>query len=496
MTANQESPPTAASTDETHNNPGELLRQIVQRDFDLVRGEDDLAYLRPRDGGPYVHLVGGEKLRSQLRRAYRLEASSSPTKRHLEELFEELNDMAEELEQSTLSRRVAQSGSRITLDLADPEGRVVVVRPGKWRVRHRSSELFVRSKVTGPLPVPDKNGDLELLRQFVNVPDRLWPVVKCVALSWFFPRQASPILQLLGTAGAAKSTTTQVLKGLLDPINQKALSPILRAPKNDEAFTVACCHQHLVAYNNVSTLPLWWQDALCRYVTGDMDIDRTKYSNYDLSTAVLQGPVILNGITMGSLRHDLAQRTVVLDLRKISKTERRYDADMAASWEKARPQVLGGLLDLLSTVLASLSSVRLAENPRMADFARICAAYDTVTGDSALRAYLREVEALPGRIVEEDAVAHAVKTFAVQQKHWSGTARQLAAALPQGETSLPTDPAKLSERLRRVEDVLAEVGVFVTRRTSNGSKLIELRYTPRDAAAGRRRRADRVAKRD
>lgn len=67
-----------------------------------------------------------------------------------------------------------------------------------------------------------------------------------------------------------------------------------------------------------------------------------------------------------------------MELHRI--TERRYDADLAEAWEDAHPRILGALLDLAAQVLKVLPHVVLPDPPRIADFARILAAVDQITG--------------------------------------------------------------------------------------------------------------------
>ena len=115
---------------------------------------------------------------------------------------------------------------------------------------------------------------------------------------------------------------------------------------------------------------------MCRAVTGDGDVRRRLYSDADLAVFAFRRVVLLNGIDLGAMRDDLAERLMTVEVHPI--TRRRYDADLMAAWEAAHPRILGALLDLAAQVLTVLPDVRLADPPRMADFARVLAAVDHV----------------------------------------------------------------------------------------------------------------------
>lgn len=77
-------------------------------------------------------------------------------------------------------------------------------------------------------------------------------------------------------------------------------------------------------------------------------------------------PVILNGIEDVVTRSDLADRSIVLNLPTIA-LEDRIDHDIFwARFKDRRPMILGALLDLMSTALARLPTLKTDRLPRMA----------------------------------------------------------------------------------------------------------------------------------
>jgi hypothetical protein len=72
----------------------------------------------------------------------------------------------------------------------------------------------------------------------------------------------------------------------------------------------------VVGVDNLSTIPAWWSDALCRAVTGDGDVRRKLYSDADLTVFASRRVVLLNGIDLGVVRDDLSERLLTIDLHR------------------------------------------------------------------------------------------------------------------------------------------------------------------------------------
>jgi hypothetical protein len=89
--------------------------------------------------------------------------------------------------------------------------------------------------------------------------------------------------------------------------------------------------------------------------------------------------------------------------------------------------VLGAVLDLTSGVLAALPTVRLAELPRMADFARILAALDHTCGWTTLDDCTAAVQEANRAGLDGDPVADAVLALVGEHGQWAGTASELLA---------------------------------------------------------------------
>lgn len=123
--------------------------------------------------------------------------------------------------------------------------------------------------------------------------------------------------------------------------------------------------------DNVSTIPDWWSDALCKAVTGDGWVRRSLYTNCDVSVLSFKRVIALTSIDAGALRGDLGERLVLVDLEPISETKRRTEKALDREYRSAHPEMLGALFDLVAKVLSNIDTVEVKQSPRMADFARV-----------------------------------------------------------------------------------------------------------------------------
>lgn len=91
----------------------------------------------------------------------------------------------------------------------------------------------------------------------------------------------------------------------------------------------------ILAYDNLSGIPHWLSDSLCRLATGGGFSIRRLYTDSEEQLFEAMRPVILNGIDHLPERADLADRAVVLTLASISETDRKDEDDLYAEFEAA-----------------------------------------------------------------------------------------------------------------------------------------------------------------
>jgi hypothetical protein len=375
----------------------------------------------------------------------------------------------------------------IGLDLGCATGQAVQITPHGWTIVARPPVHFRRAPSMLPLPVPVHGGSIEELRPFVNVRAEDWQLVVAWLLAALRPRGPYPLLVLHGQQGSAKSTTARVLRALVDPNS----APLRCAPRDERDLMLMATNSWVVALDNLSWLPPWLSDALCRLSTGGGLSTRELYTDADEVVFDAQRPVILTGIEELATRSDLLDRAIPLHLPAIGEDDCRTEADFRAEFEKARPRILGALLDAVAGALCQLPSVQLPRRPRMADFATWVTAAEPALGwpkGAFLDAYTGNRDAADQLALEASPLYQPLCKLLDECGQWKGTATdlldELATRVPESvprSPSWPRAPHVLTGRLRRLAPNLRRAGIQIEdgrAGTRKGDRWISLTLLP------------------
>jgi hypothetical protein len=392
--------------------------------------------------------------------------------------------------------RLAELNGIIYLDLANECWQAVEVSASGWQIVDTPPVKFRRAKGMLPLPVPGTAGTLAALRPFVNVAsEEDWRLLVSWLLATLRPTGPYPVLVIYGEQGSAKSSLVRVLRALVDPDT----AALRTTPRDKRDLVIAATNGWLIALDNLSHLPDWLSDALCRLATGSGFATRELYTDAEEAIFAAQRPVVMNGIEEVATRGDLLDRALILYLPTILEDKRQDEKTFWQAFETHQPQILGALLTVVSTALQHVASVQLTQKPRMADFAVwACAAADACgwTAEDFLDAYQGVREAAYDLTLDASPVAPFVRQLVTSRGHWTGTASELLAELealtaggptPQGTMQVRSDVTKqkawpkngraLSNVLRRLAPTLRAVGIGVTldaRTGKAGSRMIQL----------------------
>jgi hypothetical protein len=387
-----------------------------------------------------------------------------------------------------VSVRVAGDAGKLYLDLADAGWNAIEIDAKGWRLVHEPPVRFRRASGMLPLPIPERGGKINSLRRFLNVRDDTDFVL---AVAWLLAALRDvgpyPVLALLGVHGAAKSSFTTVLRSLVDPNT----APLRALPREDRELFISANNGHVLAFDNVSGLPNWVSDTLCRLATGGGFAVRQLYTDQDEVLFDSCRPIILNGIEDFVTRPDLADRTIFEALQSIPEKDRKAGQQLMAEFEGERPKILGALLDAVSCGLRRLPNIKLERLPRMADFAKWVTACEPALwpAETFARAYDANRAEAVETVIESDAVATALRSFMADRTEWVGTASELLGHLTfivsdaersRGST-WPTAPNKLSGRLRRQAPFLRHVGIQIDERRKGkaGTRTLHIRREER-----------------
>jgi hypothetical protein len=365
--------------------------------------------------------------------------------------------------------RVAEHAGHIYLDLGDERWRAVEIGLDGWRVIGFPPVRFRRPAGMLPIPAPERGGSVEALASFLNLPSRndfvLIVAWLLAALRFGGPY---PLLAISGEQGSAKTVLSKLLKSLVDP----NVAPV-RAPTREERdLMIAANNGYLLAFDNLSGLPFWLSDALCRLASGGGFAVRQLYTDDQEVLFQAARPILLNGIEDVISRPDLADRAIFLTLPPIGETQRRPEAELWREFEIARSRILGALLDAAAHGLRSLAGQggRPRGLARMADFAHWISACEPALWPPGTftRAYAGNRRAVIESVIDGDPVASRVRDMMARRSTWTGTAGELLlhGAEYSGDglwasTGWPKNPRALAGRLRRAQPGLRSLGIDI-----------------------------------
>lgn len=440
------------------------LIALARGQFEVIRGDDGRTYAVARTTpGLALALRGKPGMRERVSAAYFDQRGRAATGQALSDMLTTLEGDALRAEPVAVHLRVASVDSAVYVHLgAADSARSVEVDAGGWRLVDRPPVTFRRSPLANPLPEPVRGGSLDPLRALFNVSEPGFRLLIAWLLAGYLPTIPHPILALLGQQGTAKTTAMRMLLGLLDPSPAGTRS----VPRDEDSWVIPAMHSWAFGLDNVSSLPAWLQDALCKAVTGDGIVRRAKFTDDDVTVLTFRRVIALTSISPGALQGDVADRLLPVELDPIEPAKRRTQRAVDSTFGRIAPEVLGALFDLLALVLVQLPHTRLDEMPRMADFARLLAALDAVTGWTTLTDYLHSASDVSETVIEADAFAAAVRSLVEARGRWSGTARELLDELSPVRVPRvwPTTPEAVSSKLKRMTPAFAEVGIVVAKR--------------------------------
>ncbi len=462
---------------------------------ELWHDDANKAYATFPCGGHHEHApVRSLRFRNWLTLQYVEQKQSSPSRQAMDECLNAVEAIAVgKGKRHTAFIRVGEHRDRVYVDLCDDQWRSIECSRNGWVVVPDAPIKFVRRDGMLPIPIPESMTEqlsgIMKLREFLgNLTQEHFILVVVWLLSCLKDTGTFPILMVHGESGSGKTMLTRLLMDLIDPRDEKALS----IPKDDRALIVFAKQTWLVGFENISHIPGWLSDALCRLASGDSFVAVKLYTDDELAIHKAKRPVIVNGIPRLAEREDLASRVLSINLPPFT-TDRLAEREILDRWQKARPYILGGLLDAVCAALRNLDAVILSEQPRLVGALKWATAAEANLGfddGDVLEAYRTNARESAQTAFEADVVAIVLTGFIRNSttKAWEGTPTQLFDCLNSHATesqrklkSWPTSPAGLTNRIDRAAPLLRAQGIHVERRRAHGGRLIII--TQLDAAA-------------
>jgi hypothetical protein len=470
-----------------------LLVKLATERCQMCRDEQGEGYVKIKMGDhSEFQKVRSAAFRKWMRYEFLTREGKTPSSQALQDAIEHVEAICDLSGSSVMPRiRIGEFSESFYLDIGAQDWMPIVINEDGWKptfLMHGSSVSFVRPKGFLPLPVPKLGGDIEQLRDFLNVgsADDFILVVSWL-LKALEPNGPFPVLVITGEQGSAKSSMAKILKTLIDPS-----AAIFRSyPREERDLVIAAANSWILTFDNMSGLPAWLSDGLCRISTGGGFSTRQLYSDRDEVIFNDTRPMILNGISDIVARHDLIDRCLFITLPPIPDSKRKSEKELNEAFAKAHPYILGSLLTAVCAGIQNRSNVVLERRPRMADFAEwVCACEPMLPWKegSFIWAYDTNRATIHKAALENDLFASSLLEWFKDQKKWEGKASELLQAVEDDISNYeekkadkirrirgwPTDATRTSAKLRKLSGFLRRVGLEVEfpDRTKKGRKLV------------------------
>jgi len=361
--------------------------------------------------------------------------------------------------------RIAPHDDGLLIDLCDAKWRALEITRNGCKVLNQSPVAFVRTPNMRALPEPGGAGALTPLWEMLNITASQRPLVAGWLLNAFHPCGPYFVAVLAGEQGSSKSCAARILRTLVDPSEIPLRSP----PRDERDLLVGSANNWVLALDNLSSLPPWLSDGLCRISTGGGHSARRLFTDGEEFSLSVKRPVILTGIEDVATRPDLAERSLQLELESIPDDRRVAERVLWQRLDQARPAIFTALVNGLVRAVRDLPDLKPDRLPRMADAAMWATAGETALGwerGTFINAYWKNLHEGAEASLDAHPVGLAIRALLTSQPEWSGEPAHLLADLNQRagddhrhSKAWPTTPRALSACLRRLAQALRRAGI-------------------------------------
>lgn len=362
----------------------------------------------------------------------------------------------------TVFYRVAKLDDSYYLDLCEEDStRAICWHRDGWSIVDKPPVDFVRTDAMQPLPIPATNGDIELLWQFCNVPVSMRIFVIAWLIDAWRPDTVYPGLELLGEQGCGKSTTSDIIRKLVDPNSCN----LRGAPKTAEDVFVAAGANHLLVYENLSWLTPAIQDTLCVISTGGGFAKRRLFTDADEHVISVKRPWLINGISACVTQQDLVDRVISIECQLLATriAEREQQQELALKL----PEIMGALLDIACNAERLRPTIKLPEDnrPRLLEYCLLGMAITQHLYQDAhkfLEQFNRDRRELVSRTIDTSPICAALIELLSTEKVIEAPLSAVLNRLKRPEHSAdnwPRSPKALGDMLRRHAPALRQYGV-------------------------------------
>jgi hypothetical protein len=272
--------------------------------------------------------------------------------------------------------RIARSGDDskaiiyIDRGTADESERYIKITREKVTVGSDNGGFyFIHEGNTAELPKPDINYNYNMLHPMLNLTQEDTQIIFLWYLHTILPVNAYVNLLIQAPKGSGKSVLVAYLRSIIDP--HPNFFTEMPLPDKLIDFMVKSSRTHILSYDNLTNIPDWFSDTVCRVSKGTEIAVKTLYTTTGLTEIYTKNPLIFSGINITPfLENDLLRRSLTIKLpgrpRNSSTTERR----LKRRFDTIHPQILGALCNAVKGALNHIDSIRETHLNDMAEFHR------------------------------------------------------------------------------------------------------------------------------
>jgi len=363
-----------------------------------------------------------------------------------------------------LFNRFAMRDKGIYIDMADKRWRAVKVTADGWEILEKPTVMFRRYSHQQALPDPAGGGKLSDIHRHLAIKsndDKY--LLEAYLVACAFSNVPRPAITFHGPQGASKTTTARCIKAITDP----SLLGSVDLGRSAAELAQNLDHHGVPCLDNLTSIPQWAADMLCRAITGGAFSKRELYSDDSDIIMSFTRPIIITGINIPTHAPDLLDRLLLIELERISPTKRMDEATYWSKFNDDRPRLFGALLDAIAGTLKHLPDINLARLARMADFTRIACAYAAYAGIGSkkmLAIIMRHTSRQTEEVLAADPVATAIFDFIKKEESWTGTATELLELLNQSAPKprpeyWPRQPNSLTKKMNTLDSTFNDVGI-------------------------------------
>lgn len=395
----------------------------------------------------------------------------------------------------SMNLRVAEKNDSIYYDLGNSKWEVIEISSDNWKkISSENSPVYFKryshmNEQIEPLYESKDKGDPKKILDYLNIENESDEAILLLTYmaSLFIPKIVHPVLILLGPHGSAKSTMFRLIQRIVDPTETE----ILNIPKNTEEYIQKTAHSWVSFYDNVTKIPRNLSDAMCRTVTGGSHTKRKLFSDDEDITYKFKHCVGINGIQFNKLQPDLLDRSIILNMDRITGRSRKSEMSLMDNFRTDRKIILTGFLNLIAESIKIVDDIDLDKValPRLADFYKWGIAFSKVLGygqQKFERAFNLNNAAAPDLISQQKSLVKIIDEYLDDNDKWSGTSSELRSELikfadenDMNSDIIPDSPDWLSRDINKYSkgDIFNKIGIDFHKKRSNSKRLIEFNKT-------------------